>query len=330
MSTGYLPDPRFETIYLGGGTPSVYSPLLLDELIAPFSGEAVEITLEINPEDVTDGWIAELKKSRFNRFSIGIQSFRDEDLEFLNRPHTRQQALRTVDMLHDAGYENISIDLIYGLPGMEGQMWRENLETAFSLRIPHLSAYSLTVEEGTALDWMIRHGKTSAISDENQVAQFVMLMELARQHGYEHYEISNFALSGRYAMHNTNYWQGIPYLGLGPSAHSYNGTSRRWNRSSLTGYITAMEKGIPFYEEELLTVTMQFNEYVMTGLRTSWGCDTAMIRSRFGEELLHHFLRVSAPFVDKGLMKNELSRFTLSDQGKLFADKIVSEIFWTD
>jgi oxygen-independent coproporphyrinogen-3 oxidase len=330
MSAGYLPDPRFETIYLGGGTPSVYSPLALDELIAPFSGEAVEITLEINPEDVTVGWIADLKKSRFNRFSLGIQSFRDEDLKFLNRPHSRQQALHTIALLRDAGYENISIDLIFGLPGMDTREWRENLETAFSLGLPHFSAYALTVEEGTALDWMIRHGKTSAISDENQANQFLLLMEMARHQGYEHYEISNFALPDRYSMHNSNYWLGVPYLGLGPSAHSYNGTSRRWNRSSLSEYITAMEQGNPFYEEEFLTVMMQFNEYVMTGLRTSGGCDTGLIGSRFGEELLQYFLRASEPFVDKGLMKKEITGFTLSDQGKLFADKIASEIFYTD
>lgn len=333
LTRDYLSGEPVQTIYLGGGTPSVYLPQMIDPvnlgILSTGNQEAKdhEITLEINPEDVTADYIRALRATSFNRFSLGIQSFDDGGLKFMNRGHDGRQAMKSVRMLQESGMENLSIDLIYGVQGFDDENWRKNLEIAFSLDVPHLSAYALTVEEGTPLHWMTNRGKAQPVDEEAQVSQFRLLMKMAADHGYEHYEISNFAKPGRYALHNTNYWRGEKYLGLGPSAHSYNGDARRWNVSNLTRYLAALESDDLPFEEEILTPVQQFNEYVMISLRTQWGCDTGWVARRFGEEFARELLRQAAGFEVNGHLKINNGIIRLTDEGKLLADGITAQIF---
>ena len=357
----YLAHEPVNTIYFGGGTPSLYDPRLLQEIIdlirlqgsaiagfhdtAAFPstpsgantsskvehgpGSSCEITMELNPDDVTPAFIGQLKQTSFNRFSIGIQSFHDSDLACLNRSHSASQAIGSVRLLQEAGYGNLSIDLIYGIPSSTNDQWLRNVETAFSLDVPHISGYALTIEPKTPLAWMIGKQRSEPVNDELQVQQFRMLMEQTKQNGYEQYEISNFSLPGQHARHNTNYWKGIPYLGLGPSAHSYNGTSRRWNIANLTKYIASVEKGECLYEEEVLTPAQKYNEYVMTSLRTMWGCDEKRILD-FGFTIFEFFKKNVPPLIEKELLSEHTGVYLLTEEGKLFADRIASELFLTD
>ncbi|MCX6266325.1 MAG: coproporphyrinogen-III oxidase family protein [Bacteroidetes bacterium] len=347
---GYLAGEPVNTIYFGGGTPSLFRPSELQDLFDPTPvpsrpgntsppdpsprGEgrnmpvfSMEITLELNPEDVTEDYVAQLKGTWFNRFSLGVQSFSDEDLVYLNRSHSAGQALQAVKLLQRAGYENISIDLIYGIPSSSGKQWQKNLETAFSLGVPHISAYALTVEPKTPLAWMIAKQKSEPVSEVAQIDQFNMLMEKAKKHGFLQYEISNFCQPGYHAVHNTNYWNGIPYLGIGPSAHSYNGTSRRWNMSNLSKYIEGMDKGGPNYEEEILTPAQKFNEYAMTSLRTMWGFEPG--KMNYELKIMNYELirKRAASFVERGFMTEQDGVYFLTDSGKLFADQVASELF---
>jgi oxygen-independent coproporphyrinogen-3 oxidase len=291
------------------------------------TGRRYEITLELNPDDVTEEYVAALKGTWFNRFSIGIQSFFDDELKYLNRTHSAEQAVLAVKLLQEAGYTNISIDLIYGLPDSSPERWEKNLEMAFSLGVPHISAYALTVEEKTPLAWMIGRGRSAPVNDEVQAGQFRTLMKQAREAGYIQYEISNFCLPGQHARHNTNYWQGVPYLGLGPSAHSYNGFSRRWNVSSITRYVDAMNSGTPAFEEELLTQAQRYNEYIMTSMRTMWGTEVNKLILDFGLRISELFEKQADTFVRQGLMTEQSGVFFLTDEGKLFADRIAAELF---
>ncbi len=350
-SRTYLAGEPVNTIYFGGGTPSLYRPGELQEVMEELTsargnasppdpspqgeGRRVsaitkEVTLELNPEDVTKEYVAELKKTWFNRFSVGVQSFADEDLTYLNRSHSAAQALNAVKLLQNAGFENISIDLIFGIPDSTETRWEKNLDTAFSLGVPHLSAYALTVEPRTPLAWMIDKQKSAPVSDEMQVRQFKTLMKKAGEHGFLQYEISNFCKTDRYARHNTNYWKGIPYLGLGPSAHSYNGFSRRWNISNLSKYIDLAGSGGCLFEEESLTNTQKYNEYVMTSLRTMWGFSIEKSVSDFGFQISDLFIKQALPFIDTGLLKEISGVYFLTDEGKLFADRVASALFVTD
>ena len=355
MTRDYLAGEPVNTIYFGGGTPSLYRPAELQELIEMLSsppdlspaentsphdpspqgeGRIVvpntwEITMELNPEDVTEEYIEELKLTRFNRFSLGVQSFSDEDLIYLNRSHSVGQALNAVKLLQHAGYGNISIDLIYGIPSSTPIMWQKNLETAFSLGVPHISAYALTVELKTPLAWMIEKRKSAAVSDEMQVHQFKMLMKKMKEHGFLQYEISNFCKPGWHAIHNTNYWNGIPYLGLGPSAHSYNGNSRRWNISNLSKYIDWVDNGNCLFEEEVLTDAQKYNEHIMTSLRTMWGCNLEKINDELRITNYELIRKQACSFVQKGLLTENAGVYFLTDEGKLFADRIASELFIT-
>jgi len=340
----YLGDERVNTIYFGGGTPSLMHPGVLQEImemVVPppdptprragkcLSSNTREITLEINPDDITEDYAAQLQKTWFNRFSIGIQSFSDADLKYLNRTHSAAQALHAVKILQDAGYSNISIDLIYGIPSSTSARWQKNLEIAFSLGVPHISAYALTVEARTPLAWMIDRQRSAPVNEESQVAQFRMLMGKTKEEGFLQYEISNFCKPGHHAMHNTSYWKEIPYLGLGPSAHSYNGTGRRWNISNLSKYIGGMANGECIYEEEVLNLSQKYNEYVMTSLRTMWGCDGGKIISDFGFAIYDSFTKVAFPMVGQGLLTESAGVYFLTDEGKLFADRIAAELFLT-
>ena len=337
----YLSGEPVHTVYFGGGTPSVYPPGQLQEvlnMVVPPTAPTLnregekdlqEITMEINPEDVTEEYIADLKQTGFNRFSIGIQSFFDEDLLYLNRSHTASQAIDSVRLLKDAGYSNISIDLIYGIPTSGFTRWQENIDIAVSLDVPHLSAYALTVEPRTPLAWMIGKKRSAPVSEELQVDQFRFLTGKTKEYGYLQYEISNFCKPGYPAIHNTNYWMGVPYLGLGPSAHSYNGISRRWNRSNLSGYIEGISNGDCIFEEEMLTTAQRYNEYVMTSLRTMWGCNSKKIISDFGFTIYDLFKKCASPMIDNGLLTEVSGVYFLTDEGKLFADRVASDLFLT-
>jgi len=355
QTSGYLGNEPVNTIYFGGGTPSLYHPGELQEIVKlatppPDASPAEntsppdpspqgegrivfpnikEITLELNPEDVTEDYVAELKHTCFNRFSLGVQSFSDDDLKYLNRSHSAGQALNAVKLLQDAGYENISIDLIFGIPSFTSGLWQKNLETAFSLGVPHISAYALTVEQRTPLSWMIARQKSAPVNDELQVDQFRILMNKMKERGFVQYEISNFCKPGRHAVHNTNYWNGVSYLGLGPSAHSYNGNSRRWNISNLSKYIEGIINGDCLFEEEVLTNTQKYNEYVMTSLRTMWGCDLKKICDELrmtNDELIR---KRAESFIRQGFLTELSGVYFLTDNGKLFADRVASELFIT-
>lgn len=336
LMSGYTEGRPVESVYVGGGTPSLYSPKdipLPDPALFPMTGNLdtlPEITLEVNPEDVTETFVVELKKTPFNRISLGVQSFIEEELRYLQRYHSAGQSLNAIRLLKEAGFHNLSIDLIFGLPGSDEASLRSNLEKVFSMEIPHFSAYALTVEEGTPLAWMIRKQRKLPPEDEVQARQFLRIMHLARENGYEQYEISNFALNGHYARHNTGYWQGTPYLGLGPSAHSYNGWSRRWNGSGLNAYIEAMKKGEPLFEEEILSTLQQYNEYVMTSLRTMWGCSLQRIEEDFGFKFQEFIIRRINIYLRNGWMEEKNGYLFLTDEGKLRADGIAAALFMDD
>lgn len=332
----YLQGEKIETIYFGGGTPSL---LDAEELLGIFDtisrhydlGNLKECTLEANPDDLNAKYIQSLKATPINRFSIGTQSFRDEDLQYMNRAHNAQQAEYAIKVAQDAGFEKLSIDLIYGTPGMSNQAWLENLIKAEQLQIPHLSAYALTVEEGTALDYAIRKKKQTPVDAEQSAEQFELLMEHAPLLGYEQYEISNFAQAGQYAIHNTNYWKGVSYLGIGPSAHSFDGKNRRYNIANNSFYIkSVLDNNEKSYETEILSDAQRLNEYLMTGLRTKWGCQLPYIAKDWGQEAVGRIKEDAQKFIDKNWMYLEQETLLLSKSGKLYADHIASELFWVE
>ncbi len=328
----YLGTQKIQTVYLGGGTPSVLSK---DELMAIFAelnshfdiDKDAEVTLEANPDDLSAEKLAELSQTPVNRLSIGIQSFRDEDLLFLNRIHSSKEAIDSVRNAQKAGFKNITIDLIYGIQTLTNDQWKKNIATALELDVPHLSCYSLTVEPKTPLASFIQKGKMESTDPKKSAEQFEILMGEMKKNNFVHYEISNFCKEGFYSRHNSNYWKGEWYLGLGPSAHSFNGTSRQWNVKSNAAYISSLEKNTVPFEKEELTEIQRYNEYVLTSLRTIWGVDTAHIKQVFSENIFIHFQKELLQFREKGLLVSDNDRVFLSDKGKLFADKIASELF---
>ena len=320
------------TLYFGGGTPSLLAPEELAGLMAPIRrhfniSEQAEITLEANPDDIRPEKIRIWTSLGINRLSIGIQSFREQDLKWMNRAHDAQQARQCIDIARDGGIVNLSIDLIYGTPGLSNEAWLENMRIASTLDIPHLSCYALTVEPGTALDSMIRKQKSAAPVSDIQAEHFLMAMDRLGDAGYEHYEISNFALPGMRSRHNSAYWQGIPYIGIGPSAHAFDGRDRRWNVANNAAYIRSLQEGrIPF-EAETLTDTQRLNEYVMTSLRTIEGMDMDRIRRDWGNAAAERILRDAKPFKDSGKLNINEYSVVLTGEGKLFADGIAAELF---
>jgi putative oxygen-independent coproporphyrinogen III oxidase len=330
LQRNFLGGAELGSLYFGGGTPSLLETSELVQIfeqihrLHPVSADA-EITLEANPDDLSTEKLQELKKyTPVNRLSIGIQSFAEEDLRWMNRAHTATHARSCLDEALAAGFRDLTIDLIYGSPTTPNEQWAENLRIAFDYGIPHLSCYCLTVEDGTALGTFVRRGQQPPVDEERAAEQFTMLIEAAAIHGYEHYEISNFALPGRYARHNTNYWRNEPYLGVGPSAHSYNGKVRQWNIANNALYIKALEEGrIPF-EHEVLTPEQRYNEYIMTSLRTMWGADLERVTALGFRE---HFERTAKPFLESGDLQRDGSFFKLSLSGKLLADRIAMELF---
>ena len=328
----YLNDNSIETIYFGGGTPSFIDItqilIILNEIRKYFPvSQVAEITLEANPEDITPETLMGYREAGFNRLSIGIQSFFEEDLNYLNRVHSAERARESIRDALRAGFSNLSIDLIYGIPTLSSIAWEEELDEVLQLGIPHISAYSLTVEPKTALDVLIRKNKLKAPEEELSVGHFRILQRKMKESGYDHYEISNFCKPGKYSRHNSQYWNGEPYLGLGPSAHSYDGHSRQWNVANILQYYDQIIRKERFYETEELSPSQQYNEFVMVGLRTMWGCDVKLINNKFGEKAASDFMELSKPFILSGKMKAENGIYFLTEEGKLFADGIASALF---
>ncbi|MBI3502423.1 MAG: radical SAM family heme chaperone HemW [Bacteroidetes bacterium] len=323
---------QLETIYFGGGTPSLLSKEELLELFSEFSRHFLidknsEITLEANPDDLTKEKLKELAQTPVNRLSIGIQSFSDEDLKFMNRIHTAAQATASVKNAQHEGFTNISIDLIYGTQTLTDKQWKKNIAQAFELDVPHISCYSLTVEPRTALDIYIRKGKIKKVKPEQSAKQFEILMNEMKKKKFVHYEISNFCKEGFYSKHNSNYWRGETYLGLGPSAHSYNGASRQWNKSSNAVYINSLKRNNIPYQIEILSHEQKYNEYVMTSLRTRWGTDLNYIEQNFGMKFIAHINKEAKKYVSEKMLTKESHFLFLTQKGKLFADKIAGDLF---
>jgi len=332
LQRNYLPTPKLETIYLGGGTPSLLTgdelQQLFDTIHQFYEIETdAEITLEANPDDLTDTKIQEFRTTPINRFSIGIQSFAEADLLFMNRAHNAQEALHCIQKVQDAGFDNLTVDLIYGTPTLSDEQWQQNIQQVIDLQVPHLSCYALTVEEKTALAHFVKIGKAPPVDEEQAARQFEQLMQKLQAHGYEHYEISNFAKPDRYARHNSNYWKGVPYLGIGPSAHSYDGKSRQWNVANNASYIKALQKNNVPFEREELTPEQQYDEYVMTALRTIWGVNLEKVR-HFGPRFERYFLKNVQHFLLAGQVERQGDTFRLTEKGKLLADGIAMELFF--
>jgi oxygen-independent coproporphyrinogen III oxidase len=317
-----------ESIYFGGGTPSLLSVeeliLLIEKIKTVFAVKDVaEITLEANPDDITEEKLIGWEKAGINRLSIGIQSFFDEDLIWMNRAHNAQQAEDNLQLAKKY-FNNITIDLIYGTPALTNEKWKQNVDSAISMDIPHLSCYALTVEPKTPLYKMINQGQTENVNPEKQSEQFLLLMEWMEKAGYEHYEISNFSKPRWRSRHNSSYWMGKNYLGIGPSAHSFNGIERQWNISNNNKYIESINNGIIPFEKEILTPVQKQNEYIMTSLRTMEGLNL----EKFEGVSLDRLISASKKFIDSGLIKLENNSLLLTNNGKLLADGIASDLFF--
>ena len=328
----YLSGETIETIYFGGGTPSLLIGEEIESLIDhiadlyPVSPDA-EITLEANPDDLDLQNIRKLRTSNVNRFSIGIQSFFQEDLRWMNRAHTATEAEGSIKRLQDAGFENITLDLIYGYPLLTDEKWKANIQKVKDFLVPHISAYSMTVETKTALASLIRKGLQKPMNESQSAEQFLMLLESLTEAGFEQYEISNFALNRMYSKHNSNYWKGISYLGIGPSAHSFNGRVRQWNIANNAKYMEGIHKKVVPAEEELLTEANRLNEYIMTSLRTMWGMDLHKIQQEFNSDYRKKIEETIEEFINKEHINKQEGIITLTTEGKLFADKIASDLF---
>ncbi|HEY4287063.1 MAG TPA: radical SAM family heme chaperone HemW [Puia sp.] len=344
LRQGYTAGEPVETIYFGGGTPSLLDVGELEavmehvQTLFPVAAGA-EITLEANPDDINPARLQTWRKAGINRLSIGIQSFFEEDLQWMNRAHNAAQAANCIRMAQAEEFDNISIDLIYGGPTLPDSHWQTNVDKAIQLQIPHLSCYALTVEPRTALDKMIHQHKKQDVNPDDQARQFLLLMDWTSRAGYEHYEISNFAQPGRRSRHNSSYWQGKTYLGLGPSAHSFNGTSREWNVANnakyidaLTGAMGAAAAGVDaaavVAEKEILTPVQQLNEYIMISLRTLEGSDLRHMSARFGPERALEMEKRAAAYIRDGKIKVVESRLQLTQAGKLLADGIAADLFF--
>jgi len=334
LQSGYFagPDASIETIYFGGGTPSLLGASDIDRLIGAVADHFAirpdaEVTIEANPDDLDNMYVQTLRATPINRFSIGIQSFFEEDLRWMNRAHTAGEAQGAIKRVQDAGYANITADLIYGYPLLTDAKWQSNINHLLNFGIPHISAYGMTVEPRTALAAFISKGKQLPMDEAQAATQFELLMDALVAAGFIHYEISNFARPGNYARHNSNYWKGVPYVGIGPSAHSFDGRSRQWNVRNNAHYMKAIEEGEIPCETEQLSATDQLNEYIMTALRTVWGLDLDVVESRFGGRYRSMLGVALQPFESRGDVSLVGSVATLTRKGKLFADHIASELF---
>jgi len=332
LQKSYLDSETIETIYFGGGTPSLLSADEINLLTGTITGlhtvsANAEITLEANPDDMDKAKLQSLLQTDINRLSIGIQSFFDDDLQWMNRVHRANEAEASIKRAQDTGFENITADLIYGYPLLSSEKWKYNLDKIFELGIPHISSYSMTVEPQTALATFIKKKKQAAMDDQQSAEQFILLMDAMQTHDFEHYEISNFCKPGHYSRHNSNYWKGVKYLGIGPSAHSYNGETRQWNVANNAKYIQALETGNIPAETELLTETDRLNEYIMTSLRTIWGLDLNKLNS-IAAGSANQLSIAARSFFDNGWIEQKDDIIYLTQPGKLYADHIASDLFF--
>ena len=329
----YLKEP-VRTIYLGGGTPSQLTleelSTLLQTVYDNYDCAVEELTMEVNPEDLSADYLEGLKSLGVSRLSIGIQSFNDADLKRINRRHTAQKAIEMVRLAQQIGFDNISIDLIYGLPQQTLPGWKVNIQQAIDLNVQHISAYSLTFEEGTMLTKMRDRGEVKEADEELSFEMFKLLRQTLSENGYVPYEISNFALPGYESKHNSSYWNYVPYLGVGPSAHSFDGQSRRWNIANSRLYISKMAEGDTYYNMETLDNFTRYNEYVMTGLRKKEGVDIAVLENLFGKDLKDYFLRMIDTYIKEGKVIKEEQHYYLSEEGIFISDYIIEELFWME
>ena len=333
LQKSYLQKQTIDTIYFGGGTPSLVGASAIQKLIDTISAvftvsNDAEITLEANPDDLDNKSVRELRDTQINRFSIGIQSFYEEDLQWMNRAHNAAEAESAVKRVQDAGFENITADLIYGFPLLTDEKWKSNVRKLIRFQVTHISAYSMTVENKTALASFIRKGKQAGMNEAQSAEQFMLLIEMLTEAGYEHYEISNFAKPGNYSKHNSNYWKGVSYLGIGPSSHSFKGETRQWNAANNAKYIESLSRGVVPAEVEILTKKDRINEYIMTSLRTIWGTDLKKIEADFGIDYRKLLSSNAERFLEKGWLQTEEQTLKLTTQGKLFADNIAAELFF--
>lgn len=331
MRSGYLEGEMVETVYLGGGTPSLLSPdqigMVISAIRTDFGmSDDPEITIEVNPDDVYEGFYRDVLLAGVNRVSLGVQSWNDRRLKYLGRRHNAEQSSKALGMAFKEGISNVSVDLIYGIPGMTTADLRNELVRTFDFPVTHLSAYHLTIEEGTKLGKQKKEGKLVEADEETSNAMFMLLGSMCGERGFIHYEISNFAREGYISRHNSAYWKQVPYIGIGPSAHSFDRASRQWNVSDVKKYIRSVESGkIPFEREELNRLTV-FNEYVMTSLRTMWGIDLGYVENYYDKELHDYLVNLSGKYIRYGLMRREKNTLVLTDQGKMISDNIIAEL----
>lgn len=333
LQKGYLGGETVQTIYFGGGTPSQLEigqlEKILHEIHKYFHVEKDnEITLEANPDDLSLSYLKALKKIGINRLSIGIQSFNESDLKLMKRKHTVNQSINSVINAHNTGINNISIDLIYGLPNLTLQNWEKNIHEALKLKVQHISAYHLTIEPNTLFYKYYNNQKINLPSENESLKQFKVLKEKTAKNGFLHYEISNFALDGFISLHNTNYWMGVKYLGLGPSAHSYNLSSRQWNIQNLPAYLDEIFIGKVPYEIENLSSDEKYNDFIITSLRTMWGLNTEKLKKELGEKYFNYFLKKVKKYHNETLIKKSGNKYILTNKGMFISDHIMQDLFY--
>lgn len=331
----YLEGATIETIYFGGGTPSQLDEEDFRQVFATIEEvygmeHCKEITLEANPDDLTEEYVTRLHRLPFNRISMGIQTFDDVTLKLLNRRHNAMQAIEAVDRCRRAGFENISIDLIYGLPGETDERWERDLKQAVSLNVEHISAYHLTYEEGTRIYELLQAHRIREVDEESSVRFFSVLIDTLDAAGYEHYEISNFCRPGKYSRHNTSYWKGIPYLGCGPAAHSFNIHTREWNVASLEEYMQGIETDRRKFETEYRDKTTCYNECIMTCIRTLWGISLKYIEMEFGTEMWKYCMDMATPYLESGKLKIQDNHLCLTREGIFISDGIISDLMFIE
>lgn len=331
----YLEGKNIDSIYFGGGTPSVYSPKeiqsLIDEVARYFNiNKNAEVTLEANPDDLSHDYLQALKESSVNRLSVGIQSFHDEDLILMNRRHTGEQAYSAIKRAQDYGFDNISVDQIYGVPGLTFEKWEENLKKVFELNIQHISSYHLMYDPNTVFTHKLKKGIIKEVDEDVSLAQYKLLISEAKKHGFLHYEISNFGKKGLESRHNSSYWQQKMYLGLGPSAHSYNINKREWNISDNLKYMKAVEEGEDYSEFEELSFNDRFNDYVLTSLRTMWGLNLDIVQSEFGASYSKYCLEKAEKFIQSNDVRIENGHIILTDKGVFISNDVMSDFFFIE
>ena len=329
----YLENEIVETIYFGGGTPSVLNEKELTGILGFLRrhfkvSPTAEITFEANPDDLSVEYLDEIYRAGIRRLSIGIQSFQNDILKKMNRRHDANQAIEAVENAAKSGFNDISVDLIYGLPGLTRDKWKADLKQVFKLPVQHLSAYHLTYHEGTPFYTWLKKGTLKALKENESILQFQILIQMAKENGFEQYEISNFAKHRKYSKHNSSYWLGVKYLGLGPSAHSFNGISRSWNVSHIDSYIKAVGAGLPYSEEEILSENDKYNEHILTRIRTIWGVLYDDLKTGFGTAKANYFQQNIEKYITSGLVKQQCAIFTLTEKGLFVSDEIMANLMF--